>query len=164
MENKKQYIINQKFLVQYRLYDVATFEITSEKKLKKILEFHDENKITNIEFNPSVDNIILLSYNNGTCKIYNILNKNENDSILFEANDNSSIIYSKFNYLNPNIVASINKNYSIIIWDVRQLSLLQIINSNKNDEIINFKWSYFSDHLIEARTHKEIKLQYSIGI
>ena len=56
------------------------------------------------------------------------------------------------------IVASINKNSSIIIWDVRQLSLLQIINSNKNDEIINFKWSYFSDHLIEVRTHKEIKL------
>ena len=151
------YIMNQRFIVQYDLHNIRTFEINSKKKMNLFYEFSDDNEITNIEFNPCIDNIILISYNNGICKIFNILNKNKVDFILFEGINNCSIICSKFNYLNPNIIASKNLNSSIIIWDVRQLSLLQIIESN-NDKIINFKWSYFSNNLIEVRTYKKAQL------
>ena len=152
------YIINQKYLAEYDLKDVKIFEINSEKTLKLLFEFHEENKITNIEFNPSIDNIIIISYDNGTCKIYNILNKNNKEFILFEGIDNCGIISSKFNYLNPNIIASLNENSSIIIWNINEFPLLQIISNNKNNKIKNFKWSYFSVHLIEIKTHEDIQL------
>ena len=152
---KTNYIMNQKFLVQYCLNNAKIFEII-EKKLKMLFELVEKNEITNLEFNPSIDNIVLLSFNNGNCKIYNLLNKN--DFIFFESIDDCRILCSKFNYLNPNIIASMNINSSIIIWDVRQLSLLKIINSINNDKIVQFKWSFFSNHMIEIRTYNEIKL------
>jgi WD40 repeat protein len=152
------YIINQKYLAEYDLKDVKIFDINSEKTLKLLFEIHEENKITNIEFNPSIDNIIIISYDNGICKIYNILNKNNKDFILFEGIDNCGIIRSKFNYLNPNIIASLNENSSIIIWNINEFPLLQIISSNKNNKIKNFKWSFFSEHLIEIKTREDIQL------
>ena len=154
----QKYIMNHRFIVQYDLKNIKIFEINSEKKLNLFYEFNDDNEITNIEFNPSIENIIVISYNNGICKILNILNKNKDEFILFEGINNSSIICSKFNYLNPNIIASRNLNSSIIIWDVRQLSLLQIIESNNNDKIIDFKWNYFSNNLIEVRTQRKAQL------
>ena len=45
-----------------------------------------------------------------------------------------------------------------MIWDVRQLSLLQIIDNKNNNAIIDFKWSYFSSNLIEVmRNNKMIQ-------
>ena len=152
---KTNYIMNHKFLIEYCLNNAKIFELI-DKKLKMLFEFVEKNEITNIEFNPSIDNIILLSYSNGNCKIYNLLNKNE--FILFESIYDCRILCSKFNYLNPNVIASMNINSSIIIWDIRQLSLLKIINSINNDKIVQFKWSFFSNHMIEVRTYKEIKL------
>lgn len=159
METK--YIINQQFLVEYEYHNIKVFEITLQKQLKIYFEFKDENEITNIEFNPSVNTIMLVSYYNGTCKIFNILNRNEKNYILFEGINNSSIIYSKFNYFNPNIIASLSKNNTIMIWDVRQLSLLQIIDNNSKDDdkkVINFKWSFFGNNMIELKSKKGVRL------
>ena len=154
---KLNYMMNQHFLISYNLNNINAYEITAEKALNIKLKLHEENEITNIEFNPIIDNIISVSYFNGTCKIYNILN--EKDFILFEGIDNYSLIFSKFNYLNPNIIASMNQKSIIMIWDVRQLSLLQIIDNKNNDDIIDFKWSYFSSNLIEVmRNNKMIQL------
>ena len=152
--------MNKQFLIQYNQYnDIKIFEITSERKLNLLFEIKENNEITSIEFNPSVDNIILVSYSNGHCKIFNLLNKNEKDYILFEGINNSKIISSKFNYFNSNIIASLNKDSSIVIWSVKQFSLIQIIENKDNNKIIDFKWNPFSEHLIEIETeNQEIQL------
>ena len=150
---------NKQFLIEYDHYEIVIFEITQERYLNKLFEFKEKFEITTIEFNPSVDNIILVSYINGNCKIYNVLNKNDEDYILFEGINNKKIIKSKFNYLNPNIIASMNLDSSIVIWSVKQFSLIGIIESTDDNKIYDFKWSNFSNHLIEIKTkNKEVQL------
>ena len=156
IKRKCNYIMNKQFLIQYNQYnDIKIFEITSERKLNLLFEIKENNEITSIELNPSVDNIILVSYSNGHCKIFNLLNKNEKDYILFEGINNSKIISSKFNYFNSNIIASLNKDSSIVIWSVKQFSLIQIIENKDNNKIIDFKWNPFSEHLIEIETENQ---------
>ena len=99
-----------------------------------IVVWWNKNKITKIVFNPFADNIILMSYINGNCKIYNTLKKNKEDFIPFEGINESSIICPKFNYLNPNIIASINPNSPIIIWNVKEFNLIQIPIGDEHKE------------------------------
>ena len=62
-------------------------------------------------------------------------------------------------YGNSNIIASLNKDSSIVIWSVKQFSLIQIIENKDNNKIIDFKWNPFSEHLIEIETeNQEIQL------
>ena len=105
--NKKRnrnYIMNKRFLIEYDESQIIIFEIKSERNLNKLFEFQENNEITSVIFNPSVDNIILVSYYNGNCKIYILLNKNDKNYILFEGIKNNKIIKPEFNYLNPNII------------------------------------------------------------
>lgn len=70
--NKKRnrnYIMNKRFLIEYDESQIIIFEIKSERNLNKLFEFQENNEITSVIFNPSVDNIILL-------KIIKLLNPN----------------------------------------------------------------------------------------
>ena len=123
------YVFNQQFLIEYNLYNVKIYDITSKQKEKIYFDFTCEVEITNINVNPCVSNIALISYVDGTCRIFNLLNKDSKELILFEGINNYKILYSEFNRLNPNIIASINIESTIIVWDVRELSFIQVIES-----------------------------------
>ena len=150
------YVFNQQFLIEYNLYNVKIYDITSKQKEKIYFDFTCEVEITNINVNPCVSNIALISYVDGTCRIFNLLNKDSKELILFEGINNYKILYSEFNRLNPNIIASINIESTIIVWDVRELSFIQVIES---EEIIEeLTWSKFSDKYLEITNKNEINL------
>ena len=86
MENEDlKFILNKKYLIKYDKTNVEIYEIISKVGIDIFFQFKSEITITSIQFNPLVDNIIILSLSNGTCKIYNILNKSEKEDILFES-------------------------------------------------------------------------------
>ena len=152
-ETRYNYTFNQRFFIKYDSHEVKIYEIGSGKKENIYLEFRNKIEITTIDFNPSISNIALISYADGTCRIFNLLNQNSKDLILFEGMNDSKIFSSKFSYWNPNVIASININSTIIVWDVRELSYLQVIKSKEN--IDKFRWSYFSDNYLEIVNEKE---------
>ena len=112
--------------------------------------------ISNIEFNPVKENIIVISFYNGYCKICNISDKGIEEKIVFEGIDNQKIKKSIFNVFNTNIIASLNLINKILIWDVRKQRFWNIINFK--DNIINIKWNKKYEDILEVRTLNEIKL------
>ena len=96
-----------------------------------LLTFNFSNNITDIQFNPILDNVILISFDKGFCKIYEIEKENIIEKITFEAINDKYIEQSKFNYLNTNIIASLIENNTIIIWDVNNIKYINVINYNK---------------------------------
>jgi hypothetical protein len=73
------------------------WEILSNAQSEFLFEFETESDITSIQFNPLINNIIIVSFRDETCKIYNILKKSNKEDILFECNKNEKIILSIFN-------------------------------------------------------------------
>ena len=142
-------ILNQKYLIQYQAGIVRIYEIISNVEMKLLLKFESELQINSIQFNPLVNNIIILSFSNGICKIYNILNKSDKEDILFECKEKIGIILSIFNIFDPNIIASLSLNNNIYIWDVRKLYYLNVININV--QILKLKFSHYGSNYIEMR-------------
>ena len=142
-------VLNEKYLIQYDETNVVCYEIVSNAENELLFEFKSEINIISIQFNPLVNNIILVSFGNGSCKIYNILNKSDKEDILFECKEKESIISSMFNIFNPNIVVTLNTNNIIYIWDVRKLYYLYIININFT--INKLKFSHYDKNYIEMR-------------
>ena len=142
-------VLNEKYLIQYDETNVVCYKIVSNAENELLFEFKSEINIISIQFNPLVNNIILVSFGNGSCKIYNIMNKTDKEDILFECKEKASIKLSMFNIFNPNIVATLNSNNKIYIWDVRKLYYLNVININ--DKIIKLKFSHYGDNYIEMR-------------
>ena len=117
-------ILNQNFFIKYNQYNVQIYEIISKSQTKLLKKFVTEIAITSIQFNRLVPNIIILSFVNGICKIYNILNKNDKEDILYENENKDYIIKtSLFNIFDPNIIATISRN-AICIWDIRKLKII----------------------------------------
>ena len=124
-------ILNQKFFIIYDDYNVQIYEILPKSQTKLLKKFVTETAITSIQFNRLVPNIIILSFVNGICKIYNILNKNDKEDILYENENKDYIIKtSLFNIFDPNIIATISRN-AICIWDIRKLILFKYIKIRK---------------------------------
>ena len=150
---------NKKFVLIYDDCSINIFENDSLSNPKIV--FETEN-ILNIQFNPIIDNMILVSFLDGSCKIYLILENKLEEKILFEGINKQKILKSKFNELNTNIIASLNKVKTqkekvqkMIIWDVRNIFYSHIINIK---QIIDFHWNKFSEDLLEILTKTEIKL------
>ena len=151
---------NKKFVVIYSKYSINIYEGHSLSIPKIVLK---TKEISNIIFNPIEDNMILVSFVDGSCKIYLISDKILEEKILFEGINNEQILKSKFNDLNTSIIASLNiiENEKqdmikkIIIWDVRNAFYSRIINI---EQIIDFKWNNFSEDLLEILTKTEMKL------
>jgi WD40 repeat protein len=149
-------ILNQKYLVKYKNYNVEIHEIFPKGKTNEFIKFKTETLISNIKFNPLVENIIIISFFNGTCKIYNILNKNKKEDIFFECIQEESIAYSYFNIFDPNKVASLSDDNNIFIWDVRYHNQKKI---DSCDTIYSMKWSYYGSKYLEIiNTSNEVRL------
>ena len=147
---KKSYwncIFNHKYFVKYKLTHVNIYEISSNTTINLLLNFQTNIQISSIEFNPLVYNIIIISFINGTCKIYNILNKSDKGDITFECIKNNNIVSSIFNIFDPNIVATINEISDIFIWDIRKPYFFKEIDNII--DIINTKWSHFDKNYLE---------------
>ena len=150
---------NKKFVLIYDDISIKIYESNSLSKPKIVFEI---GHISNIQFNPIVDNMILVSFADGSCKIYLISDDILEEKILFEGVNNQKILKSKFNELNTNIIASLNRNKNnkekvqkIIIWDVRNKFYSYVINI---EQINDFKWNNFSEDLLEILTKTEMKL------
>ena len=152
MNNFWKTILNQKFFIRYDEYNAQIYEIISKSQTKLLKKFVTEIAITSIQFNRLVPNIIILSFLNGICKIYNVLNKNNKEDILFENSNKEYIKTSLFNIYDPNIIATISRN-TISFWDIRKLYYLNILNIE--NEIINVKWSYYDKNYIEMVYKKD---------
>ena len=156
--DNEKFIFNKQFIIIYTINLIDIYEYNencSSIKDNSILHF-EINNIADIKFNPIKDNIILISYGNGICKIYDIfeakLKKKLEEKIIFEGIKEKTN-GSKFNELNTNIIATICDINNIIIWDVRKSKYINII---KNDNrILSFKFNKFLDNLIEIKTEKE---------
>ena len=151
---------NKKYVVIYRKYSINIYENHSISNPKIVLK---TKEISNIIFNPIEDNMILVSFVDGSCKIYLISDNNLEEKILLEGINNEQILKSKFNELNTSIIASLNiiendkqdLKKKIIIWDVRNAFYSHIINI---EQIIDFRWNNFSEDLLEILTKTEMKL------
>ena len=153
-------ILNQKFFIIYDDYNVQIYEILPKSQTKLLKKFVTETAITSIQFNRLVPNIIILSFVNGICKIYNILNKNDKEDILYENENKDYIIKtSLFNIFDPNIIATISRN-AICIWDIRKLYYLNILKLE--NEIINVKWSYCDKNYLEMKYKKDDKIKIKL--
>ena len=159
--NTDKIIFNKNFIIIYsiNLIDIYEYnENSSTIKDNHILNL-EINNIADIQFNPIKDNIILISYGNGICKIYDIfeakLKAKLEEKIIFEGIKGKTED-SKFNELNTNIIATMCDFNNLIIWDVRESKYVNIIKND--DKILIFKWNKFSENLIEIITEKEYKL------
>ena len=146
-----KYILNKSFCVRYRLNDVEIYEINPKEKNEPLLKFETE-LISHIAFNPLVENIIIISFYN-KCSIYNILNKNDKEVIIFEGINDKYLQFSLFNIFDPNIIATLNKSFDIFIWDVRKPFLSNKI-TNKG-EITKMKWSHYGKEYIEIQIEEK---------
>ena len=145
--NSWKCIINQKYLIKYWRYKVEIYEINSKNQVILILILKMNAVINYIQFNTLVDNIIIISFSDGTCRIYNILNKSDIQDILFESIDGLSIEVSLFNKIDPNIIATLNAINDIIIWDVRKPHYKKKIRNI--DDIYVMKWSHYNSDYLE---------------
>ena len=152
-------ILNQNFFIKYNQYNVQIYEIISKSQTKLLKKFGTETEITSIQFNTLVPNIIILSFINGICKIYNILNQNDKEDILFENANKEYILISLFNIFDPNIIATVTKD-TISIWDIRKLYYLNILKTNY--EIIDAKWSYYDKNHIEMEYKMDDKIKVKL--
>ena len=152
-------ILNQHFFIKYNQYNVQIYEIISKSQTKLLKKFGTETEITSIQFNTLVPNIIILSFINGICKIYNILNQNDKEDILFENANKEYILISLFNIFDPNIIATVTKD-TISIWDIRKLYYLNILKTNY--EIIDAKWSYYDKNHIEMEYKMDDKIKVKL--
>ena len=110
------------------------YQVKNESEKKIIIYFKSEG-IKDIQFNPILDNIILVSFLKGHCKIYEIVKKNIiQEKILFEGINEKMINASKFSYLDTNIIASLCDWKTIIIWDVRKSKYINIIRNKEEKE------------------------------
>ena len=149
-----KYVLNKKYIVQYKLNLVEVYEAISKDKKDLIWKFKTKEFISNVEINPFVENIILISFFNGSCKIYNILNKSENGDIEFESiKDDEYIELSIFNKCDPNIIATLNTTNDIFIWDIRNPFLLSKIMNYY--EVIRLKWNHYRSEYIEIQIEKK---------
>ena len=150
----KSLIINKKFIVSFNCSLVDIYENNTEYFKDKLLHFESDISINDISFNPILDNIILISFFNGSCKIYDILEKELKEKIVLEESK-EIILQSKFNILNTNIIGSLCY-FKIIVWDVRNIKYIKIIENK--EKILKFRWNSFSENLLEITTEKEVKL------
>ena len=155
MEYLWKTVLNQKFFIKYDTRNIQIYEIISNNQIKLFHSFKTETEITSIQFNPLVENIILISFINGICKIYNIFNKNNKENIFFENINKERINISLFNNFDSNIIATISDNNTISIWDIRNLFYLNILILE--NEIIKVKWSYYGKNYLEIEYKKEGK-------
>ena len=155
MEYLWKTVLNQKFFIKYDTRNIQIYEIISNNQTKLFYSFKTETEITSIQFNPLVENIILISFINGICKIYNIFNKNNKEDIFFENISKERINISLFNNFDSNIIATISDNNTITIWDIRNLFYLNILILE--NEIIKVKWSYYGKNYLEIEYKKEGK-------
>ena len=154
------YVLNQNYLIEYTSTKAKIYEIISNAQTNLILQFSTEEDINIIKFNPLVSNIIIISFSNGTCKIYNILNKSEKEDILFESKKEKSIKLSAFNNFDPNIIATLSRENKIYIWDIRKLYYINIFNFD--DKEINMKWSYYGANYLEIEYEKNGKTKIEL--
>lgn len=150
-------IFNSKFVVQYKLKIIQIYKIEDYKKDMLYLQFINDIVIYDIQFNPVIENILLLSLADGSCKIYDISEQKMEEKIFFEGFDNKQPIEkSKFNDMNTNVIASSNGAKIIIIWDIR--SSKDIILVKDEEIIIKFNWNKILPNLLIYHTQKKIKL------
>ena len=144
-----EFVINEKYFIYYDSQNVMIWEILSNAQSEFLFEFETESDITSIQFNPLINNIIIVSFKDETCKIYNILKKSNKEDILFECNKNEKIILSIFNIFNPNLIATLTSSNNIYIWDVRKVLYLNIIKMEKQINMI--RWSNYDSDYLEIR-------------
>ena len=133
MEWNQKIIYNQKYMIIYGFQTIDLYDISNELQKDLILHFEFPDNIIDIKFNPILNNIILISFS-GFCKIYEISEKQIHEKINFEGINEKAIVESKFNYLNPNIIASFHEYNTIIIWDVTDIKYINIIINNNEEE------------------------------
>ena len=142
-----KYTLNQQYLIEYKGRNVNVYEIILKDKTNLLFTFKTQAQISSIQFNPLVYNIIMISFNNGTCKIYNILKYSDKEDILFESKKNENITLSLFNIYDPNIIATLTESNDLYIWDIRKLYYLNIIHIK--EEMKSLKWSNYDKDYIE---------------
>ena len=123
-------IFNQEYIISFREDNIKIYENKNLINSKLVLNISFNEAITDIQLNPILNNIILVSFFKGHCKIYKIEEKKLIEKIYFEGINNQMIRTSKFNYLNTNIIASLSNYKTIIIWDIRDIKHINIININ----------------------------------
>ena len=139
-------IFNSKFVAQYKLKIIQIYKIEDYKKDMLYLQFNNDIVIYDIQFNPVIENILLLSLADGSCKIYDISEQKMEEKIFFEGFDNKQPIEkSKFNNMNTNVIASSNGAKIIIIWDIRSSKDIILV---KDEEIIIKFNDYFYLNII----------------
>ena len=143
-----RFVLNQKYLIKYYDGNVNIFEIIQNNKINLLFKFTTNANISSIEFNPLIHNIILISFDDGTCKIYNILKHSGNEDIIFESMKNEMIKFSLFNIYNPNIIASMTKSMDLYIWDVRKLYYLNLLHIKEDIQSLN--WSFYGSDYLET--------------
>ena len=144
-----EFVINEKYFIYYDSQNVMIWEILSNAQSEFLFEFETESDITSIQFNPLINNIIIVSFRDETCKIYNILKKSNKEDISFECNKNEKIILSIFNIFNPNLIATLTSSNNIYIWDIRKVLYLNIIKMEKQINMI--RWSNYDSDYLEIR-------------
>jgi len=151
----EKYFFNSNYFIQLKVNN--TINLYKIDNLHQIISnINYDQLISDIEFNPVKENIIIISFYNGYCKICNISDNGIEKKITFEGISNKRIIKSIFNEFNTNIIASVNLLNKIIIWDVRKQKFENIIDNK--DEIINIKWNKKIKDILEITTTNEIKL------
>ena len=92
-------IFNQEYIIGFRQDNIKIYENKNKINTKLILILSFNEAITDIEFNPILNNIILVLFFKGYWKIYKIEENRYLDKIIFEGINNKMIETSKFNYL-----------------------------------------------------------------
>ena len=153
--SEQKFFFNSNYFIE--LLENIVIYLYKIDNLNQIISKQKYNfQIKDIEFNPVKENIIVISFYNGYCKICNISEKGIEEKIKFDGISNQKIKKSIFNELNTNIIASIDLLNKILIWDVRKQRFWNIIDFN--DNIINIKWNKKCEDILEIRTINEIKL------
>jgi len=150
-----QLFLNSKYCIE--LLECTIINLYKNNDLNKIIsKINYDNDITDIEFNPVKENIIVISFSKGYCKICNISDQGIEEKILFEGINNKKIKKSIFNEFNTNIIASLSILNKIIIWDVRLQKFENVMQFK--ERIIKIKWSKIFKNVLEVRTTNKIKL------
>ena len=159
-----KYVMNQSYIIEYENNEANIYILSPNNNNIHIgigiisfsFTFETHSTISDIKFNPFIDDMVLFSFEDGTCKIYTIIENSLKERIIFEGINEKKISYSEFNYHDPNLILSINIKNNIIIWDVRKISFLNIINFEQ--KIMQIRWSIFSDKYIELITISKMEL------
>ena len=168
-------IFNQEYIIRFEIDNIQIYE-NKNLNSKLVLDLSFDEYINDIQFNPILNNVVLVSFCKGYCKIYKIEEKKLLEKITFEGINNKIIGKSKFNYLNTNIIASLSNHKTIIIWDIRDIKYVNVININEKEKekevmekngkieemletkIININWNKIIKDSLEIKTNNQIKL------